>query len=173
MYPEVKFCLVKSGGLTCAMKIYMRNRTCAAPSCLWTLEFYADLLQWRCKSETSPGFAQICYSFPDDALVWLVPFQIFFLFPPPETWWTSANSVHTGSHSRNSCRGYQGRGTSRRPATLPLPPPRTPPSQHYSAPAMLYKGVWGLALMLQVLLVLASGAYLKLNPLFLLSWLPV
>ena len=83
MYPEVKFYLVKSGGLTCAMKIYMRNRTCAAPSCLWTLEFYADLLQWRCKSETSPGFEQIWYSFPDDALVWLVFFLFKYSFSSP------------------------------------------------------------------------------------------
>lgn len=94
MYPKVKFYLVKSGGLTCAMKIYMRNRTCspvflslnfgilcrplAAKMQKWNQSWLrADLIfiPWWCA-----GLA--CF----------LPFQIFFLFPPPETWWTSVNS---------------------------------------------------------------------------------
>ena len=56
-------------------------------------------------------------------LAYFLPFQIFFLFPLPEIWWTSVNSVHTGSHSRSSHRGHR---AGHQPQASHPPTPPTP-----------------------------------------------
>lgn len=128
---------------------------CAAPfCCLWTLEFYADLLQGRCKSETSPGFGQILYSFPDDVLVWLIFFRFKYSFSSP--FQKYGEPVSIGSIQAPAPRVHiedAGQGISRRPATL-LPHPT--PIVNATFPALFCSCFalhsWDL--------VLASGPYL-------------
>ena len=92
-------------------------------------------------------------------LAYFLPFQIFFLFPLPEIWWTSVNSVHTGSHSRSSHRGHR---AGHQPQASHPPTPPTP-NMNATFPALFSccaLHIWDLALMVRVLLVLASGPYL-------------